>query len=93
MRARLLLVRHDRVMVIGGDMSHKSLPLPGAGFGGLLVAQGEGLSIQDGGTTLKIPPHPTAGLVQLAEAFVQGTESTLVEEDGPSSWTVQLESR
>jgi hypothetical protein len=91
LRAQQLLRRHPRVLVLGGDMSHESSPLTESGFAGLLLTQGEGLSIERRDAAPDALPYPTAGLVQLARAALSGQGSTLAEQSGGLRWVLRLE--
>lgn len=91
LRARQLLRRHARVLVLGGDMAHESSPLEESGFAGLLLSEGEGLSVLRTDAAPDALSYPTAGLVQLARAGLDGRGSTLVEESGALRWRVSLE--
>lgn len=72
-------------------MAHESSPLAESGFAGLLLTQGEGLSIQRRDAPPDALPYPTAGLVQLARAALSGQGSTLVEQSGGLRWVLRLE--
>jgi hypothetical protein len=74
-------------------MAHESSTLGDSGFAGLLLTQGKGLSIQRTHKPADPLPYPTAGLVQLAEATLDGVGSTLVEQSGAIRWTLRLEER
>jgi hypothetical protein len=92
LRVRQLLRRYPRVLLLGGEMAHESSPLASCGFAGLLLGRGEGLSIEPSADAPAKLPYPTAGLVQLAQAFLAGQRSTLVEQSGGLRWSLRLES-